>query len=159
MMTISLSAGWFMSCLHSKSPMRCRERSQCPLQTGDSKLMTNSFIPNRDQRYFFSQNNIFPDSYVRAVGLPKSTLKAWFNDGHIVPFDPGKPGHVATNYSRWFGPEGDQAYPVQYQLRYEPWVFCDRSSIPWHDHLFKGYGLNKVSLVIHGLLLLHTSPA
>ena len=85
------------------------------------------------------------DSDFRAVGLPKPTLKAWFNEGHIVPFDPGKPGHVATNYSRWFGPEGDQAYPVQYQPRYEPWVFCDRTSIPWHDHLFKGYGLNKVS--------------
>ena len=60
MMTISLSAGWFMSCLHSKSPMRCRERSQCPLQTGDSKLMTNSFIPNRDQRYFSAKITFFP---------------------------------------------------------------------------------------------------
>ena len=81
--------------------------------------------------------------------MGKQELKAWFDQGRIVPFDPGKPGHTATNYSRWFGPEGRQAYPVQYELRYEPWVMCDRRNVPWHDHLFKGYGLNKIVHLEH----------
>ena len=38
---------------------------------------------------------------------------------------------------------------MQYELRYEPWVMCDRRNVPWHDHLFKGYGLNKIVHLEH----------
>ena len=37
----------------------------------------------------------------RAISLPKADLKTWFDQEHVVPFDPGKPGHAATNYTRW----------------------------------------------------------
>lgn len=48
---------------------------------------------------------------------------------------------------RWFSTA--DAYEVKYELRYEPWVMCDRRSVPWHDNTFKGYGLNKIMHLEH----------
>eukprot|EP00798_Chlamydomonas_sp_ICE-L_P004033 gene4033-14112_t len=43
---------------------------------------------------------------------------------------------------KWFNTSS--AYEIKYEHRYEPWVLCDRVKAPWHDNLFKGYGLNKI---------------
>ncbi|GAX83398.1 hypothetical protein CEUSTIGMA_g10823.t1 [Chlamydomonas eustigma] len=60
----------------------------------------------------------------RAVSLQKDQLKSW-----------------------WF--KTASSYEVGYESRYEPWVMCDRRSVPWHDHIFKGYGLNKIMHLEH----------
>lgn len=44
---------------------------------------------------------------------------------------------------RWLAT--DEAYEVQFQLHYEPWVLCDRMAVPWYDPRFRGYGKNKIS--------------
>ncbi len=36
----------------------------------------------------------------QSVGLTKEQLLTWYERQEVVPFDPGKPGHAATNYTR-----------------------------------------------------------
>lgn len=35
-----------------------------------------------------------------AISFGKRELKGWFDQAFLVPFDPGKPGHAATDYAR-----------------------------------------------------------
>lgn len=57
-------------------------------------------------------------------------------------FDPGSSGHRPTDYTAWF--RSAEPYPVQWQERYEPWVFVDRLGSSWADARFRGYGKNKI---------------
>mmetsp|Transcript_18483 Transcript_18483/g.39704 ORF Transcript_18483/g.39704 Transcript_18483/m.39704 type:complete len:458 (+) Transcript_18483:258-1631(+) len=82
-----------------------------------------------------------------SVSMSKAQMWHLYNAGLLVPFDPGKPGHNATNYTRWFGT--DESYAINYEFRYEPWIVCSRTSVPWHDIIFRGYGLNKIVHLEH----------
>lgn len=37
------------------------------------------------------------------VQVPKARLQYYYDNGTVLAFDPGKPGHNATDYSRWVG--------------------------------------------------------
>mmetsp|Transcript_15970 Transcript_15970/g.37652 ORF Transcript_15970/g.37652 Transcript_15970/m.37652 type:complete len:598 (-) Transcript_15970:50-1843(-) len=72
-------------------------------------------------------------------------------------------GHGATNFQRWFaGPaeedmdrgvrdrlrkrtHGVNAYHVEYEEGFEPYVVAARHQVPAYDERFKGYGMNKIS--------------
>ena len=61
------------------------------------------------------------------------------------PRFPGRPSHHSYYWwsHRWL--TTDEAYEVQFQPHYEPWVMCDRMAVPWYDPRFRGYGKNKIS--------------
>ncbi|RCH95050.1 hypothetical protein CU098_010760, partial [Rhizopus stolonifer] len=53
-------------------------------------------------------------------------------------------GHSSTNYAKWY--LADEPYLVEdYNFSYEPYVIFKRSSSPWCDERFIGYGANKAA--------------
>jgi glycosyltransferase-like protein LARGE len=69
-------------------------------------------------------------------------------------------GHRATNFIRWHRQSriedggdlhlveiehGLQAYRVDYEEHFEPYIVVSRSRVPMYDERFRGYGLNKIS--------------
>ncbi|KAG2443117.1 hypothetical protein HYH02_009530 [Chlamydomonas schloesseri] len=101
----------------------------------------------------------------KVVTLGKAGLHDYYQKKKIVRFDPGSSGHRPTDYAAWF--RSAQPYTVQWQERYEPWVFVDRLGSSWADARFRGYGKNKIvhvrtlayegyDLVVHpGAFLVH----
>eukprot|EP00928_Gymnodinium_smaydae_P001212 TRINITY_DN10452_c0_g1_i1.p1 TRINITY_DN10452_c0_g1~~TRINITY_DN10452_c0_g1_i1.p1 ORF type:complete len:1741 (+),score=335.54 TRINITY_DN10452_c0_g1_i1:88-5310(+) len=75
---------------------------------------------------------------------------------HIQQFPKG---HRATDFKRWLaGPDGTRsardlhleahavdAYGVDYEEHFEPYVVVARELVPAYDERFRGYGLNKIS--------------
>eukprot|EP00198_Chlamydomonas_reinhardtii_P012265 XP_001701602.1 predicted protein [Chlamydomonas reinhardtii] len=78
----------------------------------------------------------------KVVQQGKSRLLEHYQKKKIVRFDPGSSGHRPTDYTAWF--RSAEPYPVQWQERYEPWVFVDRLGSSWADARFRGYGKNKI---------------
>ncbi|KAL4420519.1 hypothetical protein ABPG75_010175 [Micractinium tetrahymenae] len=56
-------------------------------------------------------------------------------------------GHQATDYWRWI--KSHAAYPVQYQIGYEPYIMMHRDYVPFYDERFRGYYWNKVQHLMH----------
>lgn len=56
-------------------------------------------------------------------------------------------GHQATDYWRWI--KSHAAYPVQYQIGYEPYIMMHRAFTPFYDERFRGYYWNKVQHLMH----------
>jgi len=105
------------------------------------------------------------ESVLSKKHLPRSgfILKEAYEAGEVEGFHVSHfpRGHRATNFHRWFagldagsGPEygrfvqashGVNAYPVQYEEHFEPYVVVARADVPAYDERFRGYGLNKIS--------------
>ncbi|CAM9225498.1 unnamed protein product [Choristocarpus tenellus] len=61
-------------------------------------------------------------------------------------------GYEPTDFDRWMMTEEDDhdgalAYSVPYKSYFEPYVVMSKSSVPFYDERFRGYGMNKASLV------------
>ncbi|KAG2428016.1 hypothetical protein HXX76_012002 [Chlamydomonas incerta] len=78
----------------------------------------------------------------KVVQLDKAGLRKYYQSKKIVRFDPASSGHRPTDYAAWF--RGTEPYAVNWQERYEPWVFVDRLGSSWADARFRGYGKNKI---------------
>jgi hypothetical protein len=100
-------------------------------------------------------------------GVPRdaSALRKAIDEGQAEGFHvSGFPlGHQATDFPRWWASQtspaaadavgkglsvkvhGLDAYAVDYEEYFEPYVVAMRSCIPVYDERFRGYGLNKIS--------------
>jgi len=88
-------------------------------------------------------------------------LRAGYEAGVASGFHVGHfpRGHSATDFKRWIeGPVANQsssnlmqslhgidAYSIQYEDYFEPYVLALRYLVPAYDERFRGYGLNKIS--------------
>ena len=52
-------------------------------------------------------------------------------------------GHTPTDFERWF--ESREPYNVEYEEMFEPYIICERETVPRYDERFRGYGMNKIS--------------
>ncbi|GFH24400.1 glycosyltransferase-like protein LARGE2 [Haematococcus lacustris] len=79
----------------------------------------------------------------------KGALLQLVQSGALMPFaqQAYARGHNATDTMRWL--TSDQAYPIAYQINYEPWYIASRALMPPYDVRFRGYGWNKVAQVFH----------
>mmetsp|Transcript_13887 Transcript_13887/g.44486 ORF Transcript_13887/g.44486 Transcript_13887/m.44486 type:complete len:715 (+) Transcript_13887:44-2188(+) len=74
----------------------------------------------------------------------KAELYSMVLDGQVKPVHEDKlaSAHGATSYRRWY--TATNAYEVEYQLQYEPYVLIAKDA-PAYDDKFVGYGQDKVS--------------
>lgn len=56
-------------------------------------------------------------------------------------------GHQPTDYWRWI--KSHSAYPVKYEVGYEPYIMLHRDYTPFYDERFRGYYWNKVQHLMH----------
>lgn len=56
-------------------------------------------------------------------------------------------GHGKTDHSRWANTT--EAYQINYQIGFEPYVLMARKLVPWYDERFRGYYWNKVCHLMH----------
>jgi hypothetical protein len=56
-------------------------------------------------------------------------------------------GHEKTNFWRWINTT--EAYEVEYQIGFEPYILMARKFVPYYDERFRGYYWNKVQHLMH----------
>lgn len=69
-------------------------------------------------------------------------------------------GHAPSDVAQWLdgvdaGNTGSSTYKVDYAEYYEPYVVACRRQVPLYDERFRGYGLNKISHLLHMHMVLH----
>ncbi|KAI9272855.1 glycosyl-transferase for dystroglycan-domain-containing protein [Phascolomyces articulosus] len=75
----------------------------------------------------------------------KGKLMQEVQDGKLDMFHiTWKPGHGATNYTRWYGTT-EPYKVVDYTFSYEPYVIFKKEGTPWCEERFIGYGANKAA--------------
>lgn len=58
------------------------------------------------------------------------------------------PGHNSSDYPRYYASSPGTIYKViGYQSAYEPYIIFKKSSAPWCDERFVGYGGNKAACI------------
>jgi hypothetical protein len=103
-------------------------------------LVLPAFEPSRQGSYGRSMADL-------AANGTKADLASLFKSKQVLQFKLKVfvRGHTPTNYTRWFA--SSDTYPVRYQRMYEPWFIGHVDQLPFHDALFRGYGLNKIAHV------------
>jgi hypothetical protein len=69
----------------------------------------------------------------------------------LTPFHVSRffPGHGPTDFDKWYSEEFDGSwYPIEYVMRYEPYVLGYKPGIPHYWEGFRGFGFNKLSWFI-----------
>lgn len=56
-------------------------------------------------------------------------------------------GHEKTDFWRWIN--STEAYEVDYQIGFEPYILMARKYVPYYDERFRGYYWNKVQHLMH----------
>jgi len=85
--------------------------------------------------------NTMPNCQEQMVQALDAEDAELFHTGHFAK------GHRATDLARWR--HATEAYPVQYEECFEPYVIAARTLIPRYDERFRGYGMNKIAHILH----------
>jgi hypothetical protein len=84
-----------------------------------------------------------------AVRKGKSYIAAKFMYNVVIGFHMSHypQGHEKTNFWRWVNTT--EAYQVEYQLGFEPYIMMLKRYVPYYDERFRGYYWNKVQHLMH----------
>jgi hypothetical protein len=91
-----------------------------------------------------------------AVAIPqsKADVVKMVEDGLVAPFEIKKwpPGHMPTNFSKYYQNETDVLYDIEYASDFEPYFLAYRHGLPryWND--FRSYFFNKFSYFLEAHL-------
>lgn len=89
----------------------------------------------------------------QAVRGPKAGLGELIASGKIQSFASAfyPKGHACTDFRQWFN--STDPILVNYTVNCEPWFIISRHLCPFYDARFRGYGWNKVGLLIYQIQL------
>lgn len=110
-------------------------------QTSEHKVVF--IIPAFDVKGQLHERAAWADALVTAQ--KEMVVEAWKQQILFQFADNYKQAHRMTDYSYWLAAGED--YVVPYQEDAEPWLLTSRTSVPWHDERYRGYGLNKQQMV------------
>jgi len=95
----------------------------------------------------FEYASVDAGKYTSLFPVTKRDLLPLLGNGEVGQFHGAwRPGHAATNYSRFANATAGEVYKVtDYHPSYEPYVIFRRENAPWCDERFVGYGANKAA--------------
>jgi len=102
-------------------------------------------ITNRKQELAMGQN------FARKLALSgKQLMRDYYLAGMVDAFNGADApwGHGPTQTSKWVTiMDTPMTYRAHYQPKYEPFLILGKSTIPWCDERFVGYGGNKIAYI------------
>jgi hypothetical protein len=89
------------------------------------------------------QDNVLPSTKEDALKMVQRNELTPF---HVARFFPG---HGPTDFGKWSKQEFEESwYPINYVMRFEPYVLGYKPGIPHYWQGFRGFGFNKLSWFI-----------
>ena len=86
---------------------------------------------------------------LEAVHQGKAYITAKFMYNVVIGFHMSHypQGHEKTNFWKWIN--STDAYEVEYQIGFEPYIMLLKKFVPYYDERFRGYYWNKVQHLMH----------